>query len=80
MEPGTSRENTEKVMGEGLRLELVGETGGQLCLGTAFLYRGKEHERRKRKEQKTENVKVNFPAKDRVSDVINLFDFGYAVS
>lgn len=47
-------------MGEGLRLELVGETGGRLCLGAAFLYRGKEHERRKRKEQKTENVKVNF--------------------
>lgn len=67
-------------MGEGLRLELVGETGGQLCMSAAFLYQRKEHERRKRKEQKTENVKVNFPAKDCVSDVINLFDFGYAVS
>lgn len=65
-------------MGEGMRLELIGETGGQLCLGTAFMYRGKEHERHRRKVQKTE--KVNFPAKDCVSDVINLFDFGDAVS
>lgn len=47
---------------------------GLFCIGE------KEHERRKRKEQKTENVKVNFPAKDCVSDVINLSDFGYAVS
>lgn len=68
------RKQHKKVIGEGLRLELIRKQAGGWIWMWPFVCRTQQRERRtgKKKAKENKNSKGQFPVKDFVSDVINL--------